>query len=238
MAKVAAGMSLDALVTNLDQIFTFTKGQGLLGTDIDAGRRQTILQPGFVAEDAFFDDRIEGAGVAVSRDIEWAGDHTVATADTDLGVVDNCTFLGLGVGIDKTGAQTGGLVAMVALHLAIEGTITVIRAVAIDHGVGVFIGSALLLAAVEGFFKDRLVIERPAGSRQVLLFVAGRLATAATDATGQIHQHPHTIRITFKGSGRHGLFRASQGCGGTSCKARSKKSPSTDSTHNNSPYRK
>src|SRR5210317_2371226 len=164
MVKVATGMSLDALVTDLNQIFTFTKGQGLLGTNIDAGRRQTVLQPGFVAEDAFFDDRIEGAGVAVSRDIERAGDQAVATADTDLGVVDHCTFLGLGVGIDKAGAQTGGLVAMVALHFAVE-RVTTLRVVAIDDCIGILIGSALLLAAVEGFIKDRLVIEWLFGSR-------------------------------------------------------------------------
>ena len=102
MVDVSTRMSLDTLVANFEKIFALAECQSFLRTDINAGRWQTVLQPGVVAENALPDDRVKGAGVTVARNIEGAGNHAVAAANTDLGVVDYGAFFGLGVSIDET----------------------------------------------------------------------------------------------------------------------------------------
>ncbi len=73
-----------------------------------------------MAEDAFLDDRSEGTGVTVSRDIERASDHAVSATDTDAAIVNNGTLFGLGVGVDKTGTEASRLGAMITLHFAVD----------------------------------------------------------------------------------------------------------------------
>jgi hypothetical protein len=47
------------------------------------------------------------------------------------------------------------------------------------------------------FLKHILVGERCIGGWQVLFGIACCFATPATDATGQINQHPESVRIFF-----------------------------------------
>jgi hypothetical protein len=78
-----------------------TEGQDLLGTGLDTGRRISVFQTCVVTENTLFDLRMESAGVAVGRNTERTGDHAGPAAHADSGIVDNCPFPGLGVGIDK-----------------------------------------------------------------------------------------------------------------------------------------
>jgi hypothetical protein len=175
-------VGLNALVANFDKVFPLAEGQSFLWTNLNAGRWQTILQSGFMTEDTLLDDRSKGTGVTVGRNIERASDHAVSATDTDAAVVDNGTFFGLGVGVDKTGTETRWLSAMITLHFAID-RIAPFLIVTINHSVGTFIGAPFLRTVMEGLIKNRHIIERQVGVRQLLFFVAGSFAAAATDTT-------------------------------------------------------
>ena len=146
-----------SLVRQLDQVGAVSEGERLLGADVDACRRASHLEAGVVAEDALLDHRVGHALVVVARDVERAGDHAVAAADADLGVVDDRAFLGLGVGVDEAGGEAGRLVAVVALYLAVDGPSRPPLFVLVDHGVGLGSRPACLL-------EDRLVVEGRSGS--------------------------------------------------------------------------
>ena len=168
---IATRVSLDALVSHLEEVFALAERQGFLWTNLNAGRRLAILQSGVITEDTFLDDRCEGTGILESGDIKRASDDAVSATDTDAAIIDNSTFFGLGVGVDKTGTEASWLGTMITLHFAVDRVVS-FRVVAINNGVGTFIGAPLLRAVMEGLVKNRHIIKRLVGVRQLLFLVA------------------------------------------------------------------
>ena len=121
MVDVLAGVELDPLMTELDQFAPFPEGHDLLGTRFHTSRRTAELEPGVVTHDAFLDHRVDRAGITVGRNVERTGDHACPAAYAYFRIIDNGPFLGLGIGIDETGGQTGRLITVIALELSENG---------------------------------------------------------------------------------------------------------------------
>src|SRR6056297_1068179 len=94
--------SSDPIVSDLDQFLAFTKDHNLLWTSFNTSRHLAVLQARVITKNTFLDNGIESGAVTVSRNTEGAGYHAVTTTNTNLVVVNNRTFRGFGIGINKT----------------------------------------------------------------------------------------------------------------------------------------
>ncbi len=215
LIHVFARFFTDPLMGQLEEILAFAKGHDFLGAGFDACRRPAELEAGVVAHDALFYYRIKGVGIAVGRNIERTGHHAGPAADAHGLVIDYRAFRRFFVGIDKTGGQTGGLVAMVALHLPEKGMFAARHVILLHYGVSLFRcpsrQSSLALLC-----KYRHIVKWFIRRRQPLLFVAGGFAGSAADTFGKIDKHAHAVRVADKSmrSG-HCLFACPDGGDGS-----------------------
>jgi hypothetical protein len=196
MVHIAVRIFSDTFMGDLDQVTALTESQDLLGTDLDACRRFSLAEPGFIAENTLAYYRIDGTGIGICRDIKGAGRHTHAAPYTDFRIVDDSPLICLFVCVYKTRSQACRFIAVIALDLSVNRFVPLVRIIAVHHCECVLIGSALLCSSVERQFENGLVIERPGRGRQPLFLIAGRLATSASDTSRQVGEDSHALRIT------------------------------------------
>ncbi len=134
------------------------------------------------AEGAFHHTRFEGFAIFVSRDLERAGNHTIAAADTFPSVVVDGTEFVFLERADDTGGCASRAIAVHALNLHRVGFGGLWIFEFVDDGVSIVDGATML--EENGFVFERFQI----GACEFVFIVACPLAFAATDANDGIDE--------------------------------------------------